>query len=73
MLKRINRAQTTTSCWRLCLVSYPLMTHTYISPWLSGQKEGTAGVVVDHSKASGLVEVFDLMAPTFYRVSRHPK
>jgi hypothetical protein len=39
---------------------------------LSGQTVGTASVVADHSKASGLVEVFDLIVPTFYRVSEIP-
>ena len=34
----------------------------------SVQKAGTAGVVIDHSKASGLVEVHDLIGPTFYRM-----
>ncbi len=28
---------------------------------LTRQKVGTAGVVLDHSKAAGLVEVFDLI------------
>ena len=40
--------------------------------WLSGQNVGTAGVVVDHSKAAGLVEAFDLIVPTFYQLRLCP-
>ncbi len=51
------------------ITSVPLVTCYYNEDnRLSGQKVGAAGVVVDHSKASGLVEVFDLIVPTFYRV-----